>query len=269
MNNSSGSRSSFGMTGGQIAILAVLALLTFGVVIGGGYYVITDSGLIGGTENEPVAQSPATQTNTPDGESPPTPTSTPQSGGKLPPVWTSTPFGLAEIDYVQWAIQLSDLPMGFKNVPVDEFEPESGLIGEDGNGEIVNSFSFSKEDDEFQAVYGFTGLVLEHEQQAFDESLSMSDAEVDELVNSFEHNGILERGTIDNLEELGDVAMGYRYLLDMESVDLRFEFIIFRNDIAGAMLFTAYIDGMPAPVSLRDLADVLDQRIIPTLPNNP
>ncbi len=269
MNDSGGRLSSFGMTGGQIAVLVVLALLSFGIVIGGGYYVLTDSGLIGGTENDPVAQSQTTPTVASDGESPPAPTSTPEAGGKLPPAWTSTPFGLAEIDYVQWGIQLSDLPMGFKNVPVEELEPESGFIGDDGNGEMVNTFSFSKEDDEFQVVYGFTGLVLEHEQQAFDEATSMSEIEGDEIIDSFEHNGILERRTVDNLEELGDVAMGYSYLLDVEGVDLRVEFIIFRRDIAGAMIFTAYVDGMPAAVSLRDLAYVLDQRIIPTLPNNP
>ncbi len=269
MNDSGGRLSSFGLTGGQIAVLAVLALLTIGVVIGGGYFVLMDSGLIGGTENKPVAQSPATPTITSEGESPPTPTSTPEAGGKLPPAWTSTPFGLAEIDYMQWTIQLSDLPMGFKNDPVEDLEPESGFIGDDGNVEMVNAFSFSKEDDEFQVVYGFTGLVLEHERQTFDEGISMSEIEVDEIIDSFEHNGILERGTVDNLEQLGDVAMGYSYLLDVEGIDLRFEFIIFRRDIAGAMLFTAYIDGVPTAVSLRDLAYVLDQRIIPTLPNNP
>jgi hypothetical protein len=269
MNDSHGRRSSFGMTGGQIAVLAVLALLTFGVVIGGGYYVFKDSGLIGGTENEPVAQSPATQTNTPDGESPPTATSTSESGGKLPPAWTPTPFGLAEINYVQWTIQLSDLPMGFKKIPFEEFEAESGFMGDEDEGEIVNAFSFSKEDDNFQVVYGFTGLVLEHERQGFDDAISMSDVELDEMVNSFDHNGILERGTIDNLEGLGDIAMGYSYLLDMEGIDFRLEFILFRRDIAGAMIFTAYVDDMPTPVSIRDLAYVLDQRIIPTLPNNP
>jgi hypothetical protein len=269
MNNSGGRRNSFGMTGGQIAVLAVLALLSFGVVIGGGFFVLSDSGLIGGTENEAVAQSPATPTITSNGESPPSPTSTPETGGKLPPAWTSTPFGLAEIDYVQWSIQLSDLPLGFKNDPIEEIESESGFIGNDGNGEMVKEFSFSKEDDDFQVVYGFTGLVLEHEQQAFDEGFSMSEIELDEIVDSFEHNGILERKMIDNLEELGNVAMGYSYLLDMEGLDLRFEFIIFRRDIAGAMIFTAYVDGMPAAVSIRDLAYVLDQRIIPTLPKIP
>ena len=269
MSDSGGRRSPFGMTGSQVAVLAILALLTFGIVIGGGYYVLSDSGLIGGTENNLAAQSPATQTNTPDGGSPPVPTSTPEVGGKLPPAWTATPFGLAEIDYVQWAIQLSDLPMGFKNVPVEDFEPESGFIGDEGEAEVVNAFSFSKEDENFQVVYGFTGLVLEHEQQAFDDAIIMSDDELDEIINSFEHNGILEQGKIDNLEELGDAAMGYSYLLDVEGIDFRFEFILFRRDIAGAMIFTAYVDGMPAVVPLRDLAFVLDQRIIPTLPEHP
>jgi len=269
MNDPGGRRSYFGMTGSQITVLAVLALLTFGVVIGGGYYLLTDSGLIGGADNDSIAQSQTTPTVTSEGESPPTPTSTPEAGGKLPPAWTATPFGLAEIDYVQWAIQLSDLPTGFEKAPFDDFETGSGLVGEDGQGEMVNAFAFTKEGEDIQLVFGFAGLVLEHEQQEFDTQISQSEILVNEFVNTYEHNGILEEEQIGNLDDLGDIAFGYSYLLDMEGVEMRFDVIIFRRDIAGLMIFMNYIDGYPVTVSIRDLAFVLDQRIIPTLPNNP
>jgi len=160
------------MTKGQITLLAVLAVLSFAVVIGGGYYVLADSGIIGGKTNDLVAQPPATATLTSSAVN--SPTSTPEEiGGKLlPPTWTPTPFGLSEIDYVQWSIRLADLPLGFKKSPVEEFNSESGLIGEDGRGELVNSFFFTKEGDDLQFIFGVTGLVLEHEQQEFDTQIA-------------------------------------------------------------------------------------------------
>ncbi len=257
------------MTRGQITILAILAVLSFAVVIGGGYFVLADSGIIGGKGNEIVAQPPTISTPTSSGE--PSPTSTPEQvgGNVLPPAWTPTPFGLSEIDYVQWSLQLSDLPGGFNKAPVEEFDSESGLIGEDGRGAMINSFAFTKEGDEFQFVFGITGLVLEHEQQEFDEHIFQPDLLVEEVVNSLDHNGILEQEEIGDLGDLGDVAVGYRYLLDMEGIELWLNVVVFRRDIAGAMIFTGCVDGYPEAVSIRDLAFVLDQRILPTLPNNP
>jgi len=269
MHNSGQSRGAFGMTRGQITLLAILAVLSFAVVIGGGYYVLADSGVIGGKENEIVAQPPTTITPTSTDE--PSPTSTPEkaAGNLLPPTWTPTPFGLSEIDYVQWSLQLSDLPEGFKKSPIEEFDTESGLIGEDGHGVMVNSFAFAKEGDDSQFVFGITGLVLEHEQQEFDEQISQPDMLVEEIVNSLDHNGILEQEEIGDLEDLGDVAVGCRYLLDMEGIELRLNVIVFRRDIAGVMIFTGYVDGYPEAVSIRELAHTLEQRILPTLPNNP
>ena len=269
MSYSGQGRGSFGMTRGQIVVIAVLSVLSLGVVIGGGIYVLSDSGLIGGAENEPVAQSPITPTVTSVGESLPTRTLTPESGGKLPPAWTATPFGLAEIDYVQWAIQLSDLPLGFKEEPLEESYTKSGLIGEDGKGAMVNSFFFAKEGEDAQFVLGVTGLVLEHEQEEFDTQVSQSDYLVEEFVDPFDHNGILEQEEIVDLEGLGDIAVGYRYLLDMEGIELRYNLVAFRRDIAGVFIIMGYVDGFPAAISIQDLAYLLDQRILPTLPVNP
>ena len=259
---------SFGMTRRQIAVIGVLAVLTLGVVVGGGYYVLSDSGLIGGSENEPVAQSSITPTVTSAGESLPAPTLTPESGSILPPEWTPTPFGLAEIDYAQWAIQLSDLPLGFKKEPLEESYTESGLIGEDGKGAMVNSFFFTKEGEDAQFVLGVAGLVLEHEQEEFNTHISQTDFLVEEFVDPFDHKGILEQEEIVDLDGLGDIAVGYRYLLDMEGVELRVDLITFRRDIAGVFIIMGYGDGFPAAVSIRDLAYLLDQRIFPTLPDN-
>lgn len=269
MDDSGQSRGSFGMTRGQMTILAVMAVLSFAAVIGGGYYVLSDSGIIGGKESEIIAQPQTTLTPTSSGES--SPTSTPEKGDSilLPPTWTPTPFGLSEIDYAQWSLQLSDLPEGFEKSPVEEFDSESGLIGEDGRGAMIKSFAFTKEGDESYFVFGITGLVLEHEQQEFDAQISQPDLLVEEVVNSLDHNGILEQEEIGDLGDLGEVAVGYRYLLDMEGIELRLNVVVFRRDIAGAMIFTGYVDGYPEAVSIRDLAYVLDQRILPTLPNNP
>jgi hypothetical protein len=266
MHHSGQDRGGFGMTRGQITILAVLAVLGLVVVIGGGYYVLADSGIIGANENEVVARPPTTRTPIPSDESSPTSAPDKTAGKLLPPTWTPTPFGLSEIDYAQWSLRLSDLPEGFKISPVEAFDSESGLIGEDGRGTMVNSFAFTKEGDDSQFVFGITGLILEHEQQEFDAQISRPEMSVEEVVNSLDHNGILEQEEIGGLEDLGDVAVGYHYLLDMEGIELRLNVIVFRRDIAGVMMFTGYVDGYPEAASVRELAYTLDQRILPTLP---
>jgi hypothetical protein len=131
---------------------------------------------------------------------------------------------------------------------------------------MVNSFAFTKEGDDSQFVFGITGLILEHEQQEFDAQISRPEMSVEEVVNSLDHNGILEQEEIGGLEDLGDVAVGYHYLLDMEGIELRLNVIVFRRDIAGVMMFTGYVDGYPEAASVRELAYTLDQRIFPTLP---
>jgi hypothetical protein len=269
MRYSSPQRNSGGMTRGQMAVLAVLAVLTFGVVIGGGYYVISDSGLLGGSENEPVAQFASTPTATTAVESLPEPSSTPESGAKLPPAWTSTPSGLYDIDFVQWAIQLSDLPSGFANEPLEESHSETGFVGENGEGEMVNSFFFTRAGEDAQFLLGITGLVLDHEQDEFNTQISREDFLVEEFVDPFDHNGILEQEEMSDLDNLGDIAVGHRYLLDMEGVELRINLIAFRRDIAGVFLVMGYVDGYPEAVPIRDLAYLLDQRILSTLPDTP
>lgn len=269
MYGSGRQRSPSGMTRGQITVLAVMAVLAFGIVIGGGYYVLSDSGLIGGSEDAPATRSPVTPTVTSEGESQPAPSATSDSGGKLPPAWTPTPFGLDEIDYVQWAIQLSDLPLGFEKELHEKPDTESGLIGEDGKGILVNSFFYTRATEDPQFIFGVAGLVLEHEQQEFDANLSQPDLLTEQFIDPFDHNGILEQDKIGDLEDLGDIAAGYNYLVDMEGVELRFDLIAFRRDIAGVVIVMGYADGFSAAVSIRDLAYVLDQRILPTLPVNP
>jgi hypothetical protein len=76
---------------------------------------------------------------------------------------------------------------------------------------------------------------------------------------------ILDQVEISGLEDIGDYSFGQSFMLDMEAVEMRVDIIAFRRDIAGVLLFTLYIDGYSADVSIENLARMLDQRILLTL----
>lgn len=236
----------------QRVLLRVLAFITILVVVGAGFYVLRDMGIIGG-KSIPVDATPPGVLS-----------------ADLPPEWTPTPFSVSDTDFPQWGLQLSDLPAGFENEPVDDSGESFGFM--DGVSDViaVKKFVFSKEDDSPQLISGQTLLIQNQSgQAAFDERASRSEFIVETILSTLDPIGILEQAAIDGLEGIGDSSFGQSYVLDMEAVEMRVDIITFRRGGAGVVLSTLYVDGYSVDVSIQDLAMILDQRIVSTLTNNP
>jgi hypothetical protein len=238
-------------------------IITIIVILGTGYYILQDMGIITSQWNPLdllsfLGLGPAG-------------TQTPEfSVVELPPAWTPTVSSISDLDYSQWDIQLSDLPPEFETEPVDELSVPFDFIAELDDVTTVKQYTFSKEGDSPQLISGRTLLIPDQNSQTiFDEKSSTTEFIVEGVISTLEPVAILEQEEISGLEEIGEYSYGQSYVLDMEAVEMRVDIIAFRRDIAGVLLFTLYIDGYSTDVAIQDLASILDQRILTTLPSNP
>jgi hypothetical protein len=222
-----------------------------------GYYILQNIGVIGGNSNPAGAETGGTLN--PDDLS-----------VGLPPAWTPTPSSDIEPDFSQWGLQLSDLPLDFENEPIDETGALPFVVAGIDNITKVKTFAFSKESEPPQFVSGMTLLIPDQSHQtAFDEQSSDSEFILEGIIATLEPLNILEQNEIPDMEEIGDFSFGQSYLLDMEAVEMRVDFVAFRRDVAGALLFSLYVDEYPSEFSIQDLAKILDQRILSTFLNSP
>ncbi len=243
----------------QKSLIIILTMVALVIVVGGGYYVLLDSGIIGDTSTPSRTEAQDESISTPA-----------DSSVGLPPAWTPTPLGFSGIDVAQWGLQLSDLPLGFEKESIDATGIPPGLANEIEDATLVKQFAFSEEGDSPHLIVGLTLLIPSESGQAkFDDLTSKPEFIVGDILSTFDHNGILEQNEINDLDGIGDSSYGLTSVLDMEAVEMRVDTISFRRGVAGTLLFVLYIDGYPLEVSVQDLARILDQRIISTLPSNP
>jgi hypothetical protein len=255
----------FGMTGRQIAVLATLAVLTFAVIIGGSYYILTDSGLIGDKENELVAQSPVTPTVTSTSKPQPTATLTPEEseGNLLPPTWTPTPT-LTEVplDTSTWTLSGDDLTNNFEEITLEELGLDSEPDLFEGKYPIVDIFSYTDSNDEFESIYGWIFLIEdETDQDDFDTTIQDMNLFTDELIEDLGVEEVIDQQALEMPEDLGDSSRAITVIARIEDVDFRFDMILFRRDSAGIYCVTIYLDGEIPVIPLQDLALTLDARV--------
>jgi hypothetical protein len=263
-------RSRFGMTGKQIAFLVILAVLTFSVVIGGGYYVLSDTGLIGGADNELVAQSPATPTMTSTSKPSPSSTVTPETieGNLLPATWTPTPT-LTEvpIDTTSWTLDREDLTADFEATTLEELGIVSGNLLFEGEYPLVNIFSYIDTNDEYEGVYGWTFLIKDEASQAdFDAEIEEMDLFTDQMIEDLGVEEVIDQEELGMPEDLGDSSRAITVVARIEDVDFRFDMVLFRRDTAGVYCVTIYLDGEIAVVPIQDVALTIDAHIQESYP---
>ncbi len=265
MHSSGERRRRFGMTGRQIAFLAVLAVLSFAVVIGGGYYVLADSGLLGGEENELVAHSPETPTMTSTSKSQPTATLTPDEneGNPLPPTWTPTPT-LTEVppDTSGWTLSSDDLPVEFEETTLDELglDTEPDLF--EGEYPIVDIFSYIDSNDAFESIYGWIFLIQDEPDQAdFDTAIQDMDLFTNQLIEDLGVEEVIDQQELEMPEDIGDSSRSITVVARIEDIDFRFDMVLFRRNSAGVYCVTIYLDGENPIVPLQYLALSLDTHI--------
>jgi len=265
MHSSGQYRRRTSMTSRQVAFLAILAVLTFAVVIGGGYYVLTDSGFIGGEESEIVAHSPETPTMTSTSKPQPTATLTPEEGedNLLPPTWTPTPT-LTEVppDTSNWTLSIDDLPVDFTETTMQDLGLKSEPDLFEGEYPIVDIFCFIDSNEEFESIYGWTFLIENEEDQAdFDSTIQDMDLFTDQLIEDLGVEEVIDQQMLEIPEDIGESSQAITVVARIEDVDFRFDMILFRRDNAGVYCVTIYLDGENPIVPLQYLALSLDTHI--------
>ena len=270
MRNFSQGRSRFGMTGKQIAFLAVLAVLTFSVIIGGGYYVLSDSGLIGGAATRLVGQSPATPTMTSTSKPSPSPSVTPETveSNLLPATWTPTPT-LTEvpIDTASWTLERDDLTADFEATTLEELGIVSDNLLFEGEYPLINIFSFIDSNEEFEGIYGWTFLIEdESDQAAFDSDIREMDLFTEQMIEDLSVEEVIDQQELGMPADLGDFSRAITVVAKIEDVDFRFDMVLFRRDAAGVYCVTIYLDGEIAVMPIQDVALKIDAHIQESYP---
>jgi hypothetical protein len=270
MRNFDQGRSRFGMSGKQIAFLAILAVLTFSVIIGGGYYVLSDSGLIGGANAELVGQSPATPTMTSTSEPSPSPTVTPEmvESNPLPATWTPTPtLTEAPIDTASWTLDRDDLTADFEATTLEELGIVADNLLFEGEYPLINIFSYIDSNEEFEGVYGWTFLIeVESDQADFDAEIQTMDLFTEQMIEDLSVEEVIDQQELGMPEDLGDSSRAITVVARIEDVDFRFDMVLFRRDAAGVYCVTIYLDGEIAVVPIQDAALKIDAHIQESYP---
>ena len=270
MRNFDQGRSRFGMSGKQIAFLAILAVLTFSVIIGGGYYVLSDSGLIGGANAELVGQSPATPTTTSTSEPSPSPTVTPEmvESNPLPATWTPTPtLTEAPIDTASWTLHRDDLTADFEATTLEELGIVADNLLFEGEYPLINIFSYIDSNEEFEGVYGWTFLIEgESDQADFDAEIQTMDLFTEQMIEDLSVEEVIDQQELGMPEDLGDSSRAITVVARIEDVDFRFDMVLFRRDAAGVYCVTIYLDGEIAVVPIQDAALKIDAHIQESYP---
>jgi hypothetical protein len=270
MRNFDQGRSRFGMSGKQIAFLAILAVLTFSVIIGSGYYVLSDSGLIGGANAELVGQSPATPTMTSTSEPSPSPTVTPEmvESNPLPATWTPTPtLTEAPIDTASWTLDRDDLTADFEATTLEELGIVADNLLFEGEYPLINIFSYIDSNEEFEGVYGWTFLIeVESDQADFDAEIQTMDLFTEQMIEDLSVEEVIDQQELGMPEDLGDSSRAITVVARIEDVDFRFDMVLFRRDAAGVYCVTIYLDGEIAVVPIQDAALKIDAHIQESYP---
>ncbi|NIS80573.1 MAG: hypothetical protein GTO14_10300 [Anaerolineales bacterium] len=253
----------------QVAFLAVLTLLTFGVVLGGGYYVLSDSGLIGEPRDLLAAYIPPTATTSPESPKSPSATTTPKAteGVALPPTWTPTPTHTeVPIDPSGWLLSLDDLTAGFEEVPMEEFGFNADGLIFGGEYPLATVFSFLRSDDEFEGIFGFTILIEEPaDQAAFDANLQELDLFSEDMRTDLSAEEIFDQRQLSGISGIGDASTGVTVGAKIEDVDFRLDIISFRRGAAGVFLVAIYLDEDTPVLPVQDAARTLDSHILRSL----
>lgn len=253
------------MTCSQVLILTFLALMTFAVVIGGGYYVLSDMGVLGGTEDLPAALPQPTVSQPPKitTASTATPTNAATQGVVLPPTWTPTPT-ITQIPYdsSQWLLTLEDLTPGFDEVPMEEFGFEADGLLFGGEYPLASVFSYLREDEEFEGLFGFT-IVIEdpQDQSEFDDELQEVELFSMDMQEDIGADEILDQRDLQGLSNIGDISRGTTVGAVILDVEFRLDIVVFRRKMAGVFLVAIYLNEDVPVVPVQDAARTLDSNI--------
>lgn len=204
----------------------------------------------------PTATYTPTPTDTPTPTLTPTPTNTP-TPSRTP---TITPTPLPDISGA--VLTLEDLPPGFEELRPEELGLETEDLSEGGLA-IQNATVFLDVDN-FTFLMGFNALLgTPLERAGFELLLDDPDLLLDSFVSGMGNAEVLEREELPELRNaVGESSTGVALTADIEGLRWRMELLVFRRDTVGIFLLLMYTEGEEPAVSIGDLGQLLDERII-------
>jgi len=233
------------------------SILAVGIVIASviGIIKLRGSGLADplpiATEESAVAEVavPTEEPTTP----PPTLTATPIS--------TPTDIPTSVSDISKAVLSLEDLPPGFQVLSLAEFGlTKEDLSVEDFTVETIFVFFWA---DPLEIIMGFTTLLpTQLDQVGFDVGLNQPEFMMDSFVGGMGATDILEQKELTHLNDIGDASAGLTVVADMEGIPMRMDMAVFRRDIVGAFVLVMYLDGDVPILTVEEVTNKLDDRIV-------
>jgi len=161
-------------------------------------------------------------------------------------------------------LMLQDLPTGFQALSGPELAELSQSLSE-GDYKTESLFAF-QESEHFEYVIGFTTLLATPEAQAaFDTELRQTGF-LEEFAKGFQQGAtgieISHKGALKNLEGIGNAIAGLGFKSNIQSIPIRIELAIFRRNQVGAFVWIMYLDGDKPVISVAQVAQKLDGRVL-------
>jgi len=85
---------------------------------------------------------------------------------------------------------------------------------------------------------------------------------MDSFVGEMGATDILEQKELAHLNDIGDTSAGLTVVADMEGIPMRMDMAVFRRGIVGAFVLVMYIDGEVPVLTVEEVTNKLDDRIV-------
>jgi hypothetical protein len=176
---------------------------------------------------------------------------------------------------------LSDLPPGFTELPLGDLMVES-LMQEELDYSLLAFNAFMHEADESMVMSMTFAFPSESEIVSFDQSMLELPAEFDELqdLEEFEEysgNPLFPTDfdfdfsvqELPGFPQVGEISSAMRMSMGMAGEMLYYDFVVFRREVVGAILFVIDSSTSSAQLDLASLALLLDGRLQSALEGSP
>ncbi len=164
-------------------------------------------------------------------------------------------------------LQAEDFPAGFEQMSLADLGLSEEDFAQDGSQAENIFIYFYPEPAGFEVVMGFTIAVENKLQEAgVDIVLEHPDTLLALIIGEAGETEITEKGALPPVEAIGDKAEGLTMVTNMEEgIQLRTDILVFRRGAVVAFAMTMYLEGGSPPLSIQDVGEKFDQRILAAL----
>jgi hypothetical protein len=186
----------------------------------------------------------------------PTYTLTPTSTPTRTPTLTSTP----RPDLSSSVLTLDDLPAGFEEISLEEFDKTEADIYREGlEPEEIFIFVNALQ---FQTITGYNFLLTNRINRiSFDAVASSPELFLPGFVSNLEPENVRDITVLTGLEDIGDLRIGITMVALTEGVSFQVDSLMFRRDIIGAFIMSMTLEGREPNITIQELGRILDVHI--------